>query len=156
MKTYFPYYWKYIGAVLIAIALVISIIANVDEFRRGFYGMPEDGQIEQNSIQINSDFEFHAYFTKEEVKPWITLSLCLSIFGFILYMFSKEKVEDEFYQQLRAKCLQKSLLYTWLFTAFVHLFFSDYELDGFYILQLHLFIYAITYDYNKANVYNED
>lgn len=156
MKTYFPYYWKYIGAVLIAIALVISIVANVDEFRRGFFEAGVEIKKGKSLEAVNSEPVFQAYFTKEEVKPWITLSLCLSIFGFILYMFSKEKVEDEFYQQLRAKCLQKSLLYTWLFTAFVHLFFSDYELDGFYILQLHLFIYAVTYDYKKTNVYNED
>ncbi|MUP37532.1 hypothetical protein [Labilibaculum euxinus] len=151
MKTYFPHYFKRIGILFVFIAIILSCIGGVDDFRRGFNGI-SNNQV-PNYSQVQDDFK--PYFTKEEAQPWIYGSLFLSIAGFVLYLFSKEKIEDEFYQQLRAKCLTQALLFTWLFTGFIYIVLPAYELDGFYILQLHLIFYTILYVYNKRYAYSE-
>ena len=156
MKTYFPHYFKRIGILFVFIAIILSCIGNVDDFRRAF----EEGrtsaysQISEKSPS-NIPAKFIPYFSHGEEKVWIYTSLFLSIAGFILYLFSKEKIEDEFYQQLRAKCLTQALLFTWLFTGFIYVVLPSYKLDGFYILQLHLIFYTLLYAYNKNYKYSD-
>lgn len=151
MKTYFPYYFKRIGILFVFVAFILSFIGNIDDFRRGFYEGWNDARkgIEYKEMQETQGDHLKLYFTKEEAKPWITGSLVLSILGFTLYLFSKEKIEDEFYQQLRSKSLIQALFVTWIFTGVMYWLGPDYELKGFYILQLHLIFFTIIYVYNK-------
>jgi hypothetical protein len=153
MKTYFPYQLKYVGILFVLVAVVLSCIGNVDDFMRGFLGAKEDTGL---NIILNEDAEnldehlsYTPYFSQEEKSLYLHWSLFLSICGFVLYLFSKEKIEDEFYQQLRAKCLTQALLFTWLFTGFIYWVKPEYELEGFYILQLHLIFYTILYYRSK-------
>jgi hypothetical protein len=149
MKTYFPYYFKRIGILFVFTAIVLSFTANVDDIRRGFWAGYNHVDASVQGAELDRMMNYTPSFTKEEQQPWLNASLILSIAGFILYLFSKEKTEDEFYQQLRFKCLTQALLVTWLFTGFVYALLPEYQLDGFYILQLHLVFYTILYVYNK-------
>ncbi|WP_461638007.1 hypothetical protein [Labilibaculum euxinus] len=151
MKTYFPHYFKRIGVLFVFIAVILSCIGGVDDFRRGF----EAGNNNQvpNYSQVQDDFK--PYFTKEEAQLWIYGSLFLSIAGFVLYLFSKEKIEDEFYQLLRSKSLTQALLLTWLFIGILYALAPDLKPEGFYILQLHLIFYAVMYGYNKNYKYSD-
>jgi hypothetical protein len=152
MKTYFPYQVKYIGVLFVFAAIILSAIGNFDDFLKGF----NEGE---KSVQKLYGTEFEKktvnepYFTTEEKKPIVNGSLALSILGFVLYLFSKEKAEDEFYQQLRGKCLTQALLWTWIFTGIIYWLIPELELEGFYILQLHLIFYTILYYHNKYNKY---
>ncbi|GET28542.1 helix-turn-helix transcriptional regulator [Prolixibacter sp. SD074] len=78
---------------------------------------------------------------------WVSLSF--SFAGFLLYMFSKEKVEDEFIERLRYMSLAKSLLLTWLIASVLFLTSDELQLRGFYILQFQLFLYVVIYNYYK-------
>ncbi|MFA8435011.1 MAG: hypothetical protein ACEPOZ_10890 [Marinifilaceae bacterium] len=147
MKTYFPHYFKRIG--ILFTAIVLSFTANVDDIRWGFGAGYNHVDASVQGAELDRMMNYTPSFTKEEHQPWLNASLILSIAGFILYLFSKEKAEDEFYQQLRFKCLTQALLVTWLFTGFVYALLPEYQLDGFYILQLHLVFYTILYVYNK-------
>jgi len=151
MRTYFPYYFKRIGILFVFIAFVLSFIGNIDDSRRGFYKGWNDSRkgIDYQTIHEKQSDYPKPYFTKEETKPLITGSLILSIMGFTLYLFSKEKIEDEFYQQLRYKSLTQALFITWIFTGLVYWLEPEYELDGFYILQLHLLFFTVIYAYNR-------
>lgn len=157
MKTYFPYYFKRIGVLFVFIAIGLSFYGGIDNNQKSFiegWNHAEYGSFEK--LPSDMQAKFTPYFENEEEKPWLYASLILSIAGFVLYLFSKEKVEDEFYQQLRAKCLTQALLFTWLITGFICIVLPTYELDGFYILQLHLILYTLLYVYNKQYEYVEE
>ncbi|NOU58691.1 hypothetical protein [Marinifilum caeruleilacunae] len=157
MKTYFPYQLKYVGAFLVLTAIVLSCIGNVDDFMRGFLGVEEGVEfseaINASSEELDQTLSYTPYFTTEEKSVYLDWSLLLSIAGFTLYLFSKEKSEDEFYQQLRGKCLTQALFITWIITGLIYWLRPAYELEGFYILQLHLIFYTFLYYYNKYSKY---
>lgn len=150
MKTYFPYYFKRIGILFVFVAIVLFCVIGFDDFNRGFLSAGKDLPIGSlDNPNLDNILEYTPYFTKEEAKPWLSTSLILSILGFTLYLSSKEKIEDEFYQQLRSKSLIQALFVTWIFTGVMYWLGPDYELKGFYILQLHLIFFTIIYVYNK-------
>lgn len=150
MRTYFPYYFKRIGILFVFIAFILSFIGAIDDFNRGWLSADKDLPI--NSIdnpELDSILKYTPYFTKEEAKPWVNGGLILSLLGFTLYLFSKEKVEDEFYQQLRYKSLTQALFFTWIFIGLVYWLGPEYEFEDFYILQLHLLFFTVIYAYNR-------
>ncbi|MGQ1909510.1 hypothetical protein ACT3CE_06945 [Marinifilum sp. RC60d5] len=152
MKTYFPYQLKYVGVLFVFIAIVLSCIGNVDEFMRGLLAGRNDFEtsiLNEEATKVDQTLAYQPYFSEKEKDNYLKISLILSLSGFILYLFSKEKSEDEFYQQLRAKCLTQALLVTWLFTGLIYWIRPTYQLNGFYILQLHLIFFTIIYVYNK-------
>jgi hypothetical protein len=150
MKTYFPYFFKRVGILFVFVAFVLSCIGNIDDFNRGFLSGSTDLPVSSYKKQDLDDIlKYKPMYTEEEAKPWVNGSLILSIIGFTLYLFSKEKVEDEFYQQLRSKSLTQALFFTWIFAGMLYWLGPDFELEGFYILQFHLIFFTIIYVYNK-------
>jgi predicted membrane channel-forming protein YqfA (hemolysin III family) len=92
----------------------------------------------------------HYHVISEELGKTLTwVSLSFSFAGFLLYMFSKEKVEDEFIERLRYMSLAKSLLITWVITSALLIIHGELQLEGFYILQFQLFLYVVIYNYYK-------
>jgi hypothetical protein len=155
MKTYLPHYFKQIGILLVLTAIVFSFIGEIDGHRRSFI----EGQIaaskhsrertQELNTKLKKIIEAEPYMTKEESNMYIMISLFFSITGFFLFLFSKEKIDDEFIQQLRLKSIFQTLIATWLIYGLIKLLFRDYQLEGIYILQLQLIVYVIIYKYNK-------
>ncbi len=145
MKTYFPYYFRKIGIGLVIIAFGLSFYANINDFLSGFQDGWNSGQTESKElIEINTHI-----ISQERSRTFTWISLAFSFSGFLLYMFSREKVEDEFIQRLRFMSLAKSLLFTWIFVAPFIIFDLRYKIDGLYILQFQLFAYVLIYNYYK-------
>ncbi|WP_372753623.1 hypothetical protein [Labilibaculum sp.] len=155
MKTYFPNYFKRIGILFVFIAIVLSFIGGADDFRRGFNEGYDASKTQRDPNYTHERDEFKPYFTKEEANAFTYSSLFLSIVGFVLYLFSKEKIEDEFYQLLRSKSLIQALLFTWLFVGVFYVFGPDFRPEGFHILQLHLIFYILIFIYNKKYRYSD-
>jgi hypothetical protein len=143
MKTYLPYYFKKIGISLVIIAFILSIIASINSLGNGFADGWNDAKSE---ITVASDFKIISSETSKTLT-WISLSFSFS--GFLLYMFSKEKTEDEFIQTLRYMSLAKSLIVTWIVTSILLIINSGVRLEGFYILQFQLVVYVIIFNYYK-------
>lgn len=143
MKTYLPYYFKKIGISLVIIAFILSIIASINSLGNGFADGWNDAKSE---ITVASDFKIISSETSKTLT-WISLSFSFS--GFLLYMFSKEKTEDEFIQTLRYMSLAKSLIVTWIVTSILLIINSRVRLEGFYILQFQLIVYVIIFNYYK-------
>ena len=78
---------------------------------------------------------------------WI--SIVFSMSGFLMYIFSSEKTEDEFIQKLRYQSLEKSLLITWL-VALLFFIFRQVEFEAFYILQIQLIAYVFIFHRYKT------
>jgi hypothetical protein len=148
MKTYLPHYFKKIGIALVIIAFIVSAIANINNIRNGYAAG-------YNSAKVNIDKSQNIKLTEsalistelENTLTWISLSLSFS--GFLLYIFSKEKIEDEFIQKLRYNSLGRSLLYTWIIATILFIINGAVKLEGFYILQFQLILYVLIYNYYK-------
>lgn len=161
MKTYLPHYFKQIGILFVFIAIVFSFIGEIDVHKESFIegftegsnfarGLAGKSEITHPDPSINPDL------TKEVYDMYIMISLFFSITGFVMYLFSKEKIDDEFIQQLRLKSIFQTLIATWFIYGLFKLIFRDYQLDGIYILQLQLIVYVIIYKYNKDWKFNPE
>jgi hypothetical protein len=143
MKSYLPYYFKHLAFILIALAFVLSILGNLNDSTAAF-------KAGWNHEPITSTNKYYTeIITSATENTLITLSLICSFCGFLMYMFSKEKDEDEFIQQLRYTSLAKSLLFTWILASILFLINGDIKMEGFYILQFHLIAYTLVYNYYK-------
>jgi len=143
MKTYLPYWCKKLGIALVFIALILSFIANINSFVTGFL----DGYYDH---QYNYDVNGIVDIISVDMGKTLTwVSLLFSFSGFLSYMFSREKIEDEFIERLRFLSLAKSLLVTWIYASLLYFFSNTIKLEGFYILQFQLIIYVVIYNYYK-------
>ncbi|MRT94069.1 hypothetical protein [Ancylomarina sp. 16SWW S1-10-2] len=155
MKTYLPHYFKTIGILFVFIAIVLSFIGGIDNSRQAFMkGVAEGSKSSQElygqtELTTPKDVDIKPYLTKKESDIYIMISLFFSITGFILYLFSKEKIDDEYIQQIRLKSILQALITTWLTYGLIKLIFKDYQFEGIYILQLQLIVYVIIFKYNK-------
>lgn len=148
MKPYLPYFFKKVGIVFVLIAIILSMISGVNDFRQGFeegYRAASHSEL-QGVVQNDSESEV---ISPELVKTLTWISLACSFSGFLLYMFSREKMEDEFIQKLRLMALAKSLLLTWITASVLFVINGDLKLEGFYILQFQLIVYVMIYNYYK-------
>jgi len=66
-----------------------------------------------------------------------------------MYIFAKEKVEDEYMQLLRVKALTWSIVLTWLAVIFTMVFIAP--LEGLYVLQFQLVAFLGTFAYLKRS-----
>ncbi|GET34977.1 hypothetical protein PbJCM13498_38400 [Prolixibacter bellariivorans] len=149
MKTYLPYYFRRIGIAFVFVAVVLSTIANIDAAVSGFQRGYRNGHNVLEHSYVEGKSANHQIISAELKKTLTWVSLSFSFAGFLLYMFSKEKVEDEFIERLRYMSLAKSLLITWLITSALLIIHGELQLEGFYILQFQLFLYVVIYNYYK-------
>jgi len=150
MKTYLPYHFKKIGIIIVFIAIFLSFIAGINSFERGFV----EGSNFAQSINQSANTGETALTYKEIISPKLAntlnwVSIVLSFSGFLMYIFSREKIEDELIQKLRYQSLEKSLLITW-FVALLFFIFKRVEFEAFYILQIQLIAYVFIFHHYKA------
>jgi len=148
MKTYLPYYFRRIGIVFVFVAVILSCIANVNDFLEGWHSGSSRALQRDRTYVKEEPVDYHV-ISDELGKTLTWVSLSFSFAGFLLYMFSKEKVEDEFIERLRYMSLAKSLLITWVITSALLIIHGELQLEGFYILQFQLFLYVVIYNYYK-------
>jgi hypothetical protein len=144
MKTYFPNFYKKIGITLVFVAYILTIIGGIDD---GSKSMNEDWNKQHPSEQI--DLNKYDVISTETSKILTWISMLCSFSGFFIYMFSKEKVEDEFIQQLRFECLAKSFFITWIAVMILIFISGKIQIHGLFIFQFQLIVYVILLTYKK-------
>lgn len=155
MKTYLPHYFKQIGILFVLIAVVFSVIGGIN---REIQNMAEGqlfnakhmgGNVEQAEEQLKRVIEEEPFLSEEKAELYLMISLFFSITGFLIYLFTKEEIDDEYIQQIRLKSIFQSLLVSWLVYAVVKLIFTHVPMDGIYILQMQLIVYVLVFRHNK-------
>lgn len=150
MKTYLPHSFKKIGIIIVLIAIALSFIAGANEMEKGciedgnfvnsFHPFPNTKDVPMTYVEIISP-------GTANTLNWI--SIVFSMSGFLMYIFSSEKTEDEFIQKLRYQSLEKSLLITWL-VALLFFIFRQVKFEAFYILQIQLIAYVFIFHRYKT------
>jgi hypothetical protein len=87
---------------------------------------------------------------------YANISLFFSITGFFLYLFAKEKIDDEFMQHLRLKSMLQAFIISWIIYGTAKVFSSIIPMDGIYILQMQLIVYVILFRRNKNKALSEE
>jgi len=158
MKTDLPHYFKRFGILFVFIAFVLSFIGGIDDFRQGWVDGGNDAKLGYKELKAHPELyqTIKPYLTDDEAKIYVSISLFFSITGFFLYLFAKEKVDDEFMQHLRLKSMLQSFIVSWLIYGLIKLLFSKYQFDGIYILQMQLIVYVILFRRNKNKELSEE
>jgi len=131
-----PNWFKKVGLLLF---IVFSFLGGGDDFIRGFYdgirGVPYNQEIGR----------FTKYFGETLMHSFDIIA----IIGMIIYIMSKEKIEDDYINKLRLESYQITALIS-LFAALILFIFSSqlkFFLDDF--ITMFLFIYLITFFIKK-------
>jgi uncharacterized membrane protein len=160
MKTYLPYFVRKIGILIFVIGATISFIGDIDDFVTSFQAGYKSGRTIYNDGERNRDItpellmqerieNNELIFTPEEQHKWTLLGFLISLTGIMLYIFSKEKVEDEFASHLRGKSMLISVGITWLIFLLFKLPNWNTEISALSILQIQMIVFVIVYAYQR-------
>ncbi len=142
----FPNWGKKVG---IAIYILFFGLEARDSFMAGWYAaeykLPFGAHF---SLKEHSLFTFQEYFGENLMLLFGTLTFI----GMLIYMFSKEKVEDDFINKLRLESYQLSFIGVTVLGLVLHLLGLDAEFGLETILSLLLGTYLIIFAIKKRNV----
>jgi len=138
-----PNWFKKVGLVLF---IVGSIIGFGDNLATAFKeGANEAGSRNSKPFPISESTFFTSTFGENIVHIFYILSLV----GMIIYIMSKEKVEDDYINKLRLESYQLTALFSLLVALILFVFSSQlkFNIDDF--ITNFLFIYLITFFIKK-------
>jgi len=139
-----PNWCKKLGLLLFFISFIIG---GVDDFKKGFI----DGYNynKRNFTPIKDD---PTYFLSLFGETGIHIFEMLSIFGMLIYMLSKEKIEDDYIDKLRLESYQLSSAIWLSVSIFIYGFFEDLKISLDYVIFLFMITYLITF-FIKKRIY---
>ena len=141
-----PNWFKKVGLILF---IVGSIIGAGDDFAGGFrdgYNAARFGDSNDININLDQGRIITAFFGGEKI---IHIFYVLSFIGLLIYMLSKEKVEDDYINKLRLESFQLTSIITLIIGIILLTFskISDISLDLF--ISLFFWFYLITFFIKK-------
>jgi len=154
MKTYLPYHMRKIGISLFILGASITFTGEIDDFMAGFTaGFNETTLGEsisyEEGLKIWEKQNNGLIFSEAERSQWGLVGFILSLSGLLIYIFSKEKIEDEFISHIRGKSMIKSVAITWTLFLLLKFFNWDETISALEIMQLQILVYILIYTYTK-------
>ncbi len=144
MKTQiFPNWCKKLGLTLF---IVFSFISGLNDFIKGFNEGINFGSSGKN-LQIANPNVFKSYFG-ENVLHYFSV---ISIIGMLIYMLSKEKIEDDYIGKLRLESYQLTAIIGLIISLLLYAFSKDLKFALDYFISLFMYFYLITF-FIKKNV----
>ncbi|WP_298997198.1 hypothetical protein [uncultured Tenacibaculum sp.] len=128
-----PNWCKKLGFIIFLIGASVSMY---EGFMEGLTGAPSD----------SGQFDSVKNYLGEKAIHWFDI---LSILGMIIYIFSKEKVEDDYINKLRLESYQMTALLGLSVTIVLYAFSEDIKLTLDYFIILFLWTYLITFAIKK-------
>jgi hypothetical protein len=135
MKTQIlPNWCKKLG---ITLFIVFSFISGLDDFIDGF----NSGK----GLQIGDSNLFKSYFG-ENLLHYFSV---ISIIGMIIYMLSKEKIEDDYINKLRLESYQLTAIIGLIISLILYGFSENLKFTLDYFISLFMYFYLITFFIKK-------
>jgi len=136
--------------------IVFSFISSGDSAVNGFndganYNQPIEDKIENinhTPTEIPRSTLFKDYFG-ENLLHWLDV---ISIFGLLIYMLSKEKVEDDYINKLRLESYQLTAIIGIVISILLYAFSESIQLTPDYFIILFMYCYLIIF-FIKKRVY---
>lgn len=147
-----PNWCKKLG---VGLFVVFSYLEGRDDFIRGFNEGRKEWNCKNNpscepsfSLQENGIFSFDEYFGESTILLFGTISMI----GMIVYILSKEKIEDDYIKILRLESYQLSFLVTTIISLVLYLFGLNKEVEMATIISILLGLYLIIFAIKKRTV----
>ena len=150
MKTFLPYIFRKIGIAFFIISFFLTAFISFHDAISKDYEVQEE--VSESHV-TTGPVELQPLLNANQHRHITNISFIFALSGLLLYSFSKEKVDDEFLQKLRANALLKSFITSWLIFALVMLIKQSTKADLLGILQIQMFVYVIVYAYTKKVKY---
>lgn len=128
-----PNWCKKLGFVLFIICFTIS---GSESFMEGF----------NEATQGSKEYSVFENYFSDSILHFFDV---LSIIGMIIYMFSKEKIEDDYINKLRLESFQLSSVIGLVVTIILYAFSKDIKLTLDYFLILFLWTYLVIFAIKK-------
>jgi len=140
MKTQIlPNWCKKLG---IALFIIFSFISGGDDFINGFYdgfnGLPSNPNSSDSVLFLN-------YFNESVLH----LFSIISMLGVLIYILSKEKVEDDYIQKLRLDSFQLTAIIGLVASILLYSFSKNIKLTLDYYIFLFIWCYLIIFFIKK-------
>lgn len=136
-----PNWCKKLGLTLFFVG---SIIGGVDDARYGFLEGFYDG-LNGNEYRTTKIVKVLPYF-KENTKHIFSV---LSIIGMLIYMVSKEKIEDDYINKLRLESYQLTLIVGLVLAIILFAFSKKMKIHIDVFITLFMWFYLITFFFKK-------
>ena len=120
-----------------AVFLIGSFISGYKGFMQGLTG------------ELNSNSTKYDFFVNSFNDPVLHFFEVLAVFGMILYMFSKEKIEDDYINILRLESYQLAILIGLALTVVIYIVWGNLSFKIDYIINLFLIFYLIIFAFKK-------
>jgi hypothetical protein len=99
-----------------------------------------------NPFESNENISFAEQIMTSSIADWLEL---FSILGLLIYMLSKEKVEDDYINKLRLESFQITTLFSIVASFIVYFFDRSFELSLSYFIFLFIFTFLVTFSFKK-------
>ena len=143
-----PNWCKKLG---LAIFMIFSFIVARDQALSGWYSVPYNSPYKTLEYKTPPPNKITNYTSFFEVKTLHYLD-ALSIFGLLIYMLSKEKIEDDYINQLRLESYQLTAIIGIIISILLYAFAERIKLTPDYFITLFMYFYLITF-FIKKRVY---
>jgi hypothetical protein len=132
-----PNWFKKVG---LSVFLIFSLPTAIDGFIDGLSGLPEGDE--------NMPHVISSYFG----DTLMHLFNVLTIVGMIIYMLSREKIEDDYISKLRLDSFQLAILIFLITSILTYAFIRDFELSLDYFINIFILLYLIIF-FIKKRIY---
>jgi hypothetical protein len=133
---FLPNYFKKIG-------LLIFVVAGIPSMKKGFV----DGWNASDGIPAPETFEAFTLVGMTITEPFYNILSVIGVVGLFIYLFSKEKLMDEFLTKLRLEAVQLTFIITALFMFFMMIFNSGFKVSALGLIEYQVVLFLII---NKA------
>ena len=129
-----PNWCKKLGIILF---IVGTVLGGGDDFIDGLNGIP---------YKSNEGSKIFSNFLGENLTHLLEV---LGILGMLVYMLSKEKIEDDYINQLRLESYQLTAIIGLVISILLYSFSKDLKLTLDYFIILFIWVYLITFFIKK-------
>ena len=132
-----PNWCKKLGVIMF---IIFSFLGGADDFMDGLNGVP---------YKSDDGFKLFSMFFG---AMWYHFFEIIGILGILIYMLSKEKVEDDYINKLRLESYQLTAIIGLTSSIILYSFSENLELTLDYFITIFMFTYLITF-FIKKRIY---
>ena len=132
-----PNWGKKLGFLVFVISVLIT--STFIESRKSFFEGYNAGLVLENEILNLEPILFERVLGSESLHFFSVLI----IIGLIIYMFSKEKVEDDYIDKLRLESFQLTSLISLAASVMFYIVYKTFKLELDYFVLIYLIIFAL-------------
>lgn len=129
---FLPNYFKKIG-------ILIFVVAGIPSMKKGY----TEGYNQARGISSPEGFEVFSVFGLTITEPVYNMASIIGVVGLLLYLFSREKLMDEFLVRLRLESIQITFILTALFLFLMLFFEHDRRISAVGLIEYQVVLFLI-------------